>query len=182
MTKGLYRFLPIFTGLPVSSGPVVFAKDTLLERDVSGGFAEMHVAGEAPNLVPERQGNVVEAGGRNFFQVAPVNFVFEFFELTGEAFPALLASAKNAQSQRLGFGGAQVGDGELVLTAPLDEGRLGHLKFVGDLIKAASLRAQEDEACDDFLITHTPASIARDPSTKPDLEKPGAKRSDSRRN
>src|SRR5690348_17847395 len=122
MTKGLYRFLPIFTGLPVSSGPVVFAKDTLLERDVSGGLAKMHVAGQAPNLGPERQGNVVEAGGGNFFQVAPVNFVFEFLELAGEAFPALPASAKNALSQRLGFG--------------------------GDLIKAASLRTQEDEAGD----------------------------------
>src|SRR5690348_11768585 len=182
MSKG---FLPIFTDfyrLPVSSGPGVFAKDALLERDVSGGLAKMHVADQAPNLGPERQGNVVEAGGGNFLQVAPVNFVFEFLELAGEALPALLASAKNAQSQRLGFGGTQVGDGELVLTAPLDEGRLGHLKFAGDVIKAASLGTQEDEAGDGFRITHTPASITRDPPTKPDPGKPGAKRSDSRRN
>ena len=70
----------------------------------------MHIPGEVSNLGPERHGKVVEGG-----------------------------VPKTRRAQRLGFGGAQVGDGELVLMAPFDKGRLGHLKFVGDLIKAASL-------------------------------------------
>ena len=64
MNKGFYRFLPNFTGYRFHPGLSCAqkAKDTLLERDVSGGFAKMHNPGEVSNLGPERHGKVVEGG------------------------------------------------------------------------------------------------------------------------
>ena len=60
----------------------------------------------------------------------------------------------NSIEFQLGFGGTEVGDFELVLPAPVDEGGFGDAQLDGNAVEAPALRAQEDEASDGFLVSH----------------------------
>ena len=114
----------------------------------------MDAAHLAVDFGAERGGNGVEARGRDFLEVAFFDFLLHPFELAGEDLPAFVALAEDAFGEGLGLGGAEVGDFELMLAAPLDEGGFGDVQFGGDAIKAPALRAHEDEAGNRFLIVH----------------------------
>ena len=102
----------------------------------------------------ERGGDGVQARGRDFLEIAFLNLILEFFKLPGQHFPALVTLAEDPLGERLGFGGAKVGDLELMLAAPFDKRGLGDVEFDLDTVEAPTLRAQEDEAGDSFLVGH----------------------------
>ena len=90
------------------------------------------------NFGPERGGDAVQARGGDFLEVAFFNFLLNPFELAGQDLPAFVALAEDAFGEALGLGGAEVGDLELMLAAPLDEGGLGDIDFDGDAVEAPS--------------------------------------------
>lgn len=137
-----------------SSLPLVFVDDEFLRGNVLGGFREIQVSNFAIDFGAQLGRDGVEARSGNFLQVAGGDFRLETFELCGERLPALVAFAKNAIGKGLGFRGTEVLNLELVLAAPLDEGGLGDLKFDRDAVEAPSLRTQEDETGNGFLVGH----------------------------
>ena len=88
-------------------------------------FGEMDMASLPFNFGPELSGDGVEAGGGDFLQIAPGDFLLEALELGGEHPPAFMPLTEDDFGQGLGFGGAEIGNLELMLAAPLDEGGLG---------------------------------------------------------
>jgi len=94
----------------------------------------------------QSSGHGMEAVDANFVEFTFFHFVFNAFELTGQDVPALVALAEHLFGQSLGFGGAQVGNIELVLSAPLDKGGFGDVELSGDAIETPPLRTQKDEA------------------------------------
>ena len=157
---GFYRILPVTGILQVSDGPFVCVMDEFLLGDMPGRFGEMDRLDFTVDLGAERGGDGVQTGGGDFLEVAFIDLLLEAFELAGEDLPALVALAEDPLGQPLGLGGAEVGDFELVLPAPLDEGGFGNVELDGDAIKAPALRAQEDEAVDGFLVSHIPNFLA----------------------
>ena len=97
------------------------------------------------NFGAEGGGNGVKTGDGDFVESTLLDFVFDAFEVAGQELPPVLAPAEDALGQGLGFGGAEVGDIELMLAAPLDEGGFGDVEFSGNAVEAQTLRAQENE-------------------------------------
>ena len=114
----------------------------------------MHPARLPVDFRAQRGGNAMQPGSGNFLEIPFFDFLLQLFKLPGEHLPAFVALAKDALGQPLRLRGAEVGDLELMLAAPLDERGLGDVQFDGDAVEAPALRAQEDEAGDGFLVVH----------------------------
>ena len=112
----------------------MLGNNVLFRGNLAVGFGEVHRSHLAVDLGAERGGDGVQARGGDFLEVALFDFLLEALELAGEDFPALVALTEDALGEALGFGGAEVGDFELVLRAPLDEGGLGDVELKGNAI------------------------------------------------
>ena len=128
--------------------------DVFRRGDALRGFGEMNVAHLPVDLGAKLGGETVQPRGGDFLQIAFLDFLFDPLELPGEGLLTLVALTEDALGEGLGFGGTEVGDLELMLAAPLDEGGLGDFEFDRKAVEAPSLRAHEDEARDGFLVVH----------------------------
>ena len=110
---GFDRILPVahFHG---SYLPFLAVKDEFLAGDGLGAFREMDMAHLAVDFGAERGGDPMQARGGDFLDVAFFNFLLEPFELACQDLPAFVALAEDALGGRLGLGGAEVGDLELM--------------------------------------------------------------------
>jgi hypothetical protein len=132
--------------------------------DGIGPFTELEGRGRSDcfgaDLGAQLGGDAVEAGGGDFLEVAALNLLLDAPQLGSQLAPAFVPRAEGRLEERLGLGGAEVVDFELMLPAPLDERGLGDVQFDLDAVEAPALRAQEDEAIDGFQIVHDCLSLA----------------------
>ena len=147
----LYRILPdfIFSHLPVEDVLVVF-----LAGDVARGGGEAEITNLPGRFGAEPRGEAEEPGGGDVGQVAFGEFCLDAAQVAADLLPALLASGETFFGQSLGFDSPEVLDGELVLPAPLDESRFGHLKLSGDTGIGPALSPELDKPRNGFLIFH----------------------------
>jgi len=153
-TESLLKLYPILPVFIFSYLPVEDVLEILVAGDMARGGGETEVT-DLPGRLGTKPGREAEEpSGGDIGQVAFGQFRLDAAQVAADLLPALLAAGEAPLGEGLGLDGPEVLDGELVLPAPLDESRFGHLKLSGDTVIGPALSPELDKPRNGFLIFH----------------------------